>query len=125
MSDLQFDLSAASWRHDARDESAFLEALAQRLDKSLPGLVKIERERKLFSRQHPVVGLEVTLGESSYQLVKEGVSLSAKRAKVVRGIVLSTKVLPFKEWLADLSASLDAYAREHEDARQALEDFLL
>ncbi len=125
MSDMFFDLKAASWRHDSQDELAFFEALAQRLDKSLPGLVTIVRERKLFSHEHPIVKLEVMMAERSYQVIREGHTLMAKRARIVRGIAISTLDMSFSDWLAELSATLDAYAKEHEQSRQSLEDFLL
>ncbi len=125
MSDMVFDLKAASWRHDIQDELAFFEALAQRLDKSLPGLVTIVRERKLFSHEHPIIKLEVMMADRSYQVIREGHSLLAKRARIVRGIAISTTDMSFSDWLAELSVILAAYAKEHEQNRQSMEDFLL
>nr|NNM89493.1 hypothetical protein [Bacilli bacterium] len=125
MSDLDFDLMSASWRHDARDELSFIVALAERLEKSLPGLTKIDREHKLFSKDRPIVAIEVTFGEQGFRLVKERGSFVARKAKIVRGIVLSTKDIALNTWLEELSQALSSYVNEHHEMRQTLEDFLL
>lgn len=123
--DILFDLNAASWRHGHADELAYVEALAARLEKSLPDLVRVEREHKLFSKEHPVAKVEVAMEGDTFVLAKEGGRLVARRAKAVRGIVLSTKVVPMMDWLNELSEALNAYVKEHDHARQSLEDFLL
>ena len=123
--DFQFDLNAASWRHGHADEHAFVEALAERLERSLPGLVRITREHRLFGKSRSCTGIEVSFDGDAYTLVLEGARHVPRRARTVRGIVISSKALTMKEWLEELSAAISAYAREHDEARRALEDFLL
>lgn len=123
--EMLFDLNAASWRHGHADELAFVEVLASRLEKSLPGLAVVEREHRLFSKAHPVTKIEVRFDQETYLLALEGGRPVGRRAKAVRGIVLSTQTLPMKEWLEEFSRALSRYARENEDARRSLEEFLL
>ncbi len=123
--DLQFDLNAASWRHNHDDELAYIEALAVRLEKSLPDVVVVTRNRKLFSKVQHVVKIELQLGADTFIVTLDGAKIVARKAKTVRGIVLSSEVLSVKEWLHELSQSIGVYANEHEETRQSLEDFLL
>lgn len=48
--DLQFDLNSASWRHSHDDELAYIEALAVRLEQSLPDLVVVTRQKNYLVR---------------------------------------------------------------------------
>ncbi len=123
--DLMFDLNAASWRHGHADEEAFVEALAHRLEKSLADLVRIEREHRLFSKSHQCKRIAVDFDGESFVLERAGGRFVARRAKAVRGVVLSSKELAMKDWLGELSASLNAFARDHEDSHDALKEFLL
>lgn len=123
--DLQFDLNSASWRHSHDDELAYIEALAVRLEQSLPDLVVVTRQKKLFSKVHHVAKIELQLGTDSYILTLDGARIVAAKAKAVRGIVLSSEALTMKAWLDEVSRAIGVYASEHEETRQSLEDFLL
>jgi hypothetical protein len=121
----EFDLGAATWRHAHADEGAFVEALADRLLKSLPDLVRVERDHRLFTKTHHIVLIEVCLEGDTYILQSDGRRFQTRKAKQVGGIAISTKAMQMAEWLSELSSSIIAYAHAHEDARRALEDFLL
>lgn len=125
--DLSFDLSAARWRRNASDERAFIEALAVRLEQALPGMVTITRHFALFAKDKPLHSLTVRLGDVEYALVQEKAagSILTTKGKVVRGVRLKSEELPFVEWLNHLSTDLEQYSNEHQDTRQALEEFLL
>ncbi|WP_067711489.1 hypothetical protein [Ferroacidibacillus organovorans] len=123
--DVTFDLGAATWRHAHDDEESYLEALVERLTRSLPSLVTVHRESHLFSKAHPLDRIEVHLDPDTYLLVKEHGRWVPRKAKTVRGIILSTQELSLTEWLDGLSQAITAYAQVHREARQALEDFLL
>jgi hypothetical protein len=126
MSDMaSFDLNAASWRHGHADEHAFVEALAERLTKSLPDLVTVERDHKMFAKTHNITRIQVTFSGETFSLSHQSGRYVAQKAKSVHGVVLSTKQLNMKEWLDELSTELSNYAREHESERESLEDFLL
>ncbi|OPG15327.1 hypothetical protein [Ferroacidibacillus organovorans] len=123
--DVTFDLGAAAWRHAHGDEESYLEALAERLTRSLPSLVAVHRESHLFSKIHPLSRIEVQLDPDTYLLVKEHARWVPRKAKMVRGIILSTHELSLTEWLGELSQAITTYAQAHREARQSLEDFLL
>jgi len=123
--EFSFDLSAASWRHGHADEATYVEALAMRLEKSLPGLVQVQRDHHLFAKTHKIVLIEARLSDSVFSLKEERGRFVAQRAKSVRGIVISTKELQLDEWLQELSVALSSYAREHAEAHRALDEFLL
>ncbi|MCY0875524.1 MAG: hypothetical protein OWT28_04540 [Firmicutes bacterium] len=123
--DQSFDLNAATWRHGHADEATYVEALAMRLEKSLPGIAVIERDRRLFSKTHKVTKIEVRFGAEDYVLTQEHTRYVARLAKTVRGIVLSSQELPLSEWLQELSAALADYARQNDEARRTLMEFLL
>ncbi|HZO74826.1 MAG TPA: hypothetical protein VFB60_21650 [Ktedonobacteraceae bacterium] len=123
---LQVDLLAASLRADMADLKAFLEALAVKLEGALPQQTVVTRQNKLFSREHPVREISVTLGEQQYRISREQRGpLITLRAKVVRGIVLKTDQLPMEQWIEELAEGLAQQAEQSFQARAALERFLL
>src|SRR5205085_591215 len=123
---LRIELFAASLRADITDVKAFLEALASKLEGSLPTQTVVTRQSGLFSREHPVKEIAVTLGEYQYRISRERQgALVALRAKVVRGIVLKTEQLPMEQWIEDLAGALAETAAQSAQARAALERFLI
>ena len=125
-SPLQMELLAASLRADSSDTKAFLEALATKLEGSLPDRTTVTRHSSLFSREHPVKEIAVSLGEYHYRIGRERPeSLVAVRAHVVRGIVLKTEQIAVDQWIEELSEALAQLAGRSAQARAALERFLL
>ncbi len=123
---LQVDLLAASLRADMTDLKAFMEALAVKLEGALPAHTVVTRQSSLFSREHPVKEIAVTLGDTQYRLGRERQGpLLALRAKVVRGIVLKTEPIPVEQWVEELATLLAQEANRNAQARAALERFLL
>ncbi|WDL97878.1 hypothetical protein [Alicyclobacillus sp. ALC3] len=121
----EFDLGAASWRRGLTDEKAYVEALATRLEKALPGQTTIEREHRLFSNEQAIRLIEIRLETHTYRLhFDKRRGMSTERAKVVRGIALKTEPISFSEWLAGVSQELEELAELHEEARSAIERFL-
>src|SRR5579859_3358241 len=68
---LQVEMFAASLRADSTDTRAFLEALAVKLEGSLPNQTQVIRQRSIFSREHPVKEIVVTLGDYQYRVMRE------------------------------------------------------
>src|SRR3954453_23695211 len=66
------DLLAASLRADATDTTAFLEALAARLEGALPGQVDVQRKGGLFGGGKRVRRIAVRLGDSHYEIEGDG-----------------------------------------------------
>jgi len=123
---LRMEMFAASLRADSTDVKAFLEALATKLGGSLPNQTIVTRQSGLFSREHPVKDITVTLGEYQYRISRERQGpLLALRAKVVRGIVLKTEQLPVEQWIDELAGGLAQTAAQSAQARAALERFLI
>ncbi len=123
---MRTELFAASLRADNTDIKAFLEALAVKLEGALPNSTTVMRQSGLFSREHPVKEVAVSLGDYQYRIGRERQGpLVAVRAKIVRGIVLKTEQLPVDEWIEDLSEALAQVAGQSAQARAALERFLL
>ena len=123
---LQVDLLAASLRADTTDLKAFLEVLAVKLEGALPDQTMVTRQSKLFSREHPVREIAITLGDYQYRISREQQGpVTTLRAKVVRGIVLKTDQLPMEQWIEELAEGLAAHAGQNAQARSALERFLL
>ena len=125
-SPLQMELLAASLRADSSDTKAFLEALATKLEGSLPDRTTVTRHSSLFSREHPVKEIAVLLGDYQYRIGRERQGpIMAQRAKVVRGIVLKTEQIPMEQWIEELAGELAQVAANSAQARSALERFLL
>jgi hypothetical protein len=123
---LQVEMFAASLRADSTDLKAFLEALATKLEGSLPSQTIVKRQSSLFSREHPVQEISVRLGDYEYRVSRQRQGpLETQRAKVVRGIVLKTEQIPMDEWIEELAGALAQEAAQSASAHAALERFLL
>ncbi len=123
---LEMELLAASLRADSTDLKAFMEALATKLQGSLPNQTIVQRQSGLFAKEHPVKEIAVTLGDYQYRIKRERQGpLLAERVKVVRGIVLKSEQIPLEQWIDELAGSLAQEAANSFQARAALEQFLL
>jgi len=92
----------------------------------LPNNTTVTRHSSLFSREHPVKEIAVSLGEYQYRIGKERQGpLVAQRAKIVRGIVLKTEQIPVEQWIEELAEALAQFATHSAQARAALERFLI
>jgi hypothetical protein len=123
---LQMEMLAASLRADSTDNRAFLEALAAKLAGSLPNQTTVVRQSSIFSREHPVKEISVTMGDYQYRIGREKQGpIIAQLAKVVRGIVLKTEQIPIDQWIDELATALAHEAEHSAQSRIALERFLL
>lgn len=121
----EFELLAASLRASSGDLHIFVEVLADKLERALPGRVKVERRSAgLFSKQRRVERIELGLGEERYLLGVDGAEVDARRAKAVRGVVLKTERLSLEAWIDDLARDLTREAEGSEQSRLALERLL-
>jgi len=123
---MRTELFAASLRADKTDLKTFLDALAVKLEGSLPDYTRVTRQGSFFSRERSVKEIVVSLGEYQYRIGREKQgSLVAIRAHVVRGIVLKTEQIPVDQWIDELSEALAQLASRSAQSRAALERFLL
>jgi hypothetical protein len=123
---MRTELYAASLRADKNDLKTFLDALAIKLEGSLPDHTKVIRQGGLFSREQSVKEIVVNLGEYRYRIGREKQGLLvAVREHMVRGIVLKTEQTTVDQWIDELSEALAQIANRSAQSRAALERFLL
>jgi hypothetical protein len=123
---MRTELFAASLRADKADLKTFLEALAVKMEGSLPDYTRVTRQGSIFSRERTVKEVLVSLGDYQYRIDRERQGpLVAVRAHVVRGIVLKTEQIPVDQWIEELSEALAQLAGRSAQSRAALERFLL
>lgn len=123
---MRTELFAASLRADKADLKTFLDALAVKLEGSLPDYTMVSRQGSIFSRERNVKEVIVSLADHQYRIGRgrQG-PLVAVRAHVVRGIVLKTEQIPVDQWIEELSEALARLAGHSAQTRTALERFLL
>lgn len=123
---LALDLAAAELRADRVDTHALIEALAARLEESLPRLAVVKRRRVggLLSKQSEVERIDVALEDQRFELEQARGGLHCTRHTVVRGITLKRQELPLTQWTAELVGEVTHAAAISEQARIALEELL-
>jgi hypothetical protein len=120
-----FDMLAAQLRRSQTDLGAFMEAFAARMEGALPGKVKVERRSNgLFSNASHVARVAIDADRAVYDLSMVKGTVVASRAKVVRGVRLSSTDLPVGAWLAEVRAAVEAHAQAQDAASDGLHDFL-
>ncbi len=121
----QFDLDGAVLRRSETELRAFMEALAVRIEGALPGRVTVDRRRDgLLSGTRRVSRIAVRGEHALYELRIGKGELSATRAKLVRGVSISTATISAREWLAELGAELQTLAEQAGSATDTLHGFL-
>ena len=117
-------VAATLARTYAEHQREFLDSLAGILEQALPQQVQVTRKRTLLGRG-PVTALRLDLGDLRYTLESPRQDAPvARRVLVKRGIVLRTEEVPVPEWIDEVGAALEEYARRHEDAAGALRRFV-
>lgn len=120
-----FDLDAAALRRSETELRAFMEALAVRLEAALPNRVKVERRREgLFSKTARVARISLQADRAAYELSLQRGRLLSSRAKLVRGVVLSSAEIELSAWLTEVRQELRALAEQAGAATDVLGDFL-
>ena len=104
---------------------AFMAALAVRLETALPGRVAVERRRDgFFSGTSHVSQIRIDHPEAVFTLIFDKSGLSAKRAKLVHGVAISTATLAVPQWLNELNAKVADLADSSAAAGDMLHGFL-
>jgi hypothetical protein len=120
-----FDLDAAILRRNEQDMRAFLSALAVRLEGALPGRVLVERKRDgLFSSTTHVVRIELTTEVAAYAIALERAGVTTSRAKVVRGVTISTTPLSAGAWMEEVRAAVARLSGASDEAASVIGKFL-
>lgn len=125
-SEADFDLSAAGLRSDGSDLRISLEALAGKLEASLPERTRVQRHGGgLFGRgPKRVRSLQVDMGGSSYELDSSTESVQCTRERRVGGIAIKREQLDPDRWVSALTTELQEQAQRSARARAALERLL-
>ena len=118
-----FDLSAAGLRADGSELRISVAVLASKLESSLPTRTRVERRGGgLLGRgEKQVRRVEVSLGETSYELIVEGDRVQGSRERKVGGIAIKREQLDPSQWVSELAAQLREEAERSAEARAALE----
>jgi hypothetical protein len=119
-----FEQLAAGLRADSRDLSTFLEVMAGKFTRALPGRVKVEYQGGVLRRNKQVRRILIQLGEDRFEVAREQGAVLARRVRVVRGIALKTEELAVESWLAELSRALVREGQSTSEGRIALERLL-
>jgi hypothetical protein len=121
---IDVELVAASLRASSRDLKTFVEVLAVKLEEALPDRVQLERRATRFlAKEKRVEQIQCQLGEVRYSLSTRN-GIEARRAKVVRGVVLKSEELSLDDWLGALAHDLAEEAQTSERAQLALQELL-
>jgi hypothetical protein len=121
---LDIDLVTASLRADTSDLSAFVEALAVKLEEALPGGVKVVRWRERMFGPKFVRRISVDAGDQRLELRRSGAGVETTCARLSGGIVLKTETVDMDAWLTALGEALAVQAQRSQTTRQALERLL-
>lgn len=120
-----FDIDAAILRRSENDLRAFLGALAARLENAVPHRVKIDRKRDgLLSSRNHVVRVELVAEDAAYVIALERSGVQTTRAKVVRGVILSTSQVPPGDWLTEIRAAISRMSGLADNAANSIHKFL-
>jgi len=123
--ELDVDVVAAMLRADQRENADFIGHLANKLAGALPDHTTIEQQGGFFTRVKTIVSVTVAFAEAHYTLTREKHGPVAKKAKLVRGVRLSTRELGVDEWVAELAQEIHKLAAASATARTTLEKFIL
>jgi hypothetical protein len=122
----EFDLSAAWLRKAQGDLKPFMEAFAARMQGAVPERVSVERKRDgFFAKTSHTVKVTVEGEQAVYILALDRMRLTARRAKVVRGVTLRSDEMAVPDWLAALNGEMQSLAERGVSARNVIHDFLM
>lgn len=120
-----FDLDAAWIRRAQGDLRSFMEAFGARMQGALADRTTVERKRDgLLSKTSHVREVSFRGETALYKLAFEKGQLRATRAKLVRGVVISTAELALPEWLAEVRREVQTLAGSLGGASDTLAGFL-
>lgn len=123
---LQFEMLAAALRADKKQVSDLVEQLSGMLQGSLPDATHVSRDGWFMSSVRPIKQLRVKMADCEYVIDKgHGNNYTAKRAKVVKGVVLKNEDIPFERCVDELLVELTKLAERSDEARRALQKFVL
>jgi hypothetical protein len=120
------DLSAAGLRADGGEVRVSVEALAAKLEQSLPGRTRVQRRGAGLLRRDArhVRSLEVDIGQDCFHLQVDRDRVQCSRERRVGGISIKRESLEPEAWVTALAGELRAEAERSGEAREALAKLL-
>jgi hypothetical protein len=127
---LSLEMVTAALRLDSNDVAIYASVLTKSLSEALPPeYVTVERERSMADRMKGRAGevskVEVRLGDQVMSLALKNGRPVAVIGREVRGVVLSTKVVPLQQWAAALANALMVHAENNAQTAEALRRLVL
>lgn len=123
---LQVDVLACSLRMDKNESGDLLEHLATKLSQALPDECEVTRGGWFLSATKPVTELSIKLDDAGYSIQREKRgSITARKMKIVRGVVLKTEELPVEKWIEELAQVLSIMAEKNSRTKEALQKFVV
>lgn len=123
---LQVDVLACSLRMDKDASGDMLEHLATKLSQVLPEETEVTRGGWLLSAKKPVTELTIKLDDTGYTFVREKRgNITARRQKIVRGVVLKNEEVPVEKLIQELAEKLAVLAEKNARTREALQKFVI
>ena len=127
---LSLEMVTAALRLDSSDVAIYASVLTKSLSEALPPeYVTVERERSMADRMKGRPGevskVEVRLGDQVMSLALKNGRPVAEIGREVRGVVLSTKVVPLQQWAAALANALMVHAENNAQTAEALRRLVL
>jgi hypothetical protein len=122
---LSLEMVTAALRVDSADVAVYTRVLSKSLSEALPpDYVTVERERSVSDRMRGRPGeiskIAVHLGDQVMTLAVRNGQPVAEICREVRGVVLSSKTVPFQEWAKALASALVVHAENNAQAAEAL-----
>lgn len=121
---LDIDLLTAALRADTSELGTFVEALAVKLEQTVPGAVRVERRRDGLFGPKLVRRIALDAGGQRLELSREANAIETSCSRLSGGIVLKREPLDTDAWLEQLGAALAEQAARSRTTRQALERLL-
>ncbi|HVT11350.1 MAG TPA: hypothetical protein VHE55_03715 [Fimbriimonadaceae bacterium] len=117
---VKMGVAGALSRELRQDHEMFIQSFARMLQAAFPNEAQLRYEGGFLSKKR-LAGVSIQLGDDLYSLVKPSKGpLESTRTHVVRGIALKTEPIPVDQWLAEISAAIEAKVGGDAAARSAL-----
>ena len=123
---LQVDILACSLKLDKDASGDMLEHLAAKLSQALPEETEVTRGGWILSSKKPVTELTIKLEDTGFMFLREKRgAITARRQKIVRGVVLKTEEVDVEKLIVELAEKLAALAEKNARTREALQKFVV
>lgn len=104
-----FDDVAALIREAEAERDRFLDRFAHLCEQALPRQTTVSRSKRgLFRKTETIDGLDIRLATYLFRLTRAGGDIEATIVHEVRGVALSRRTVPLREWITTLMGQVRA-----------------